>query len=197
MKYDRALAIEKATQLFWKLGFQATKMRDLQEELDMRPGSIYAAFGNKEALFKICLLNYAEQSRLALDKYAGLNSNPIKAIYDFIKNMAVKAEEGKINNCFLVKSISELDGNNAHLRQYAQNGLKEVESGFEALFLEAQEKGLIKQESNPARLAKWMQIQVMGLRSYSNSQDNASDVGIMLDEIFNSLKQAHQPALSE
>ncbi|MGB0944737.1 MAG: TetR/AcrR family transcriptional regulator, partial [Marinomonas sp.] len=68
MKYDRALAIEKATQLFWKLGFQATKMRDLQEELDMRPGSIYAAFGNKEALFKICLLNYAEQSRLALDK---------------------------------------------------------------------------------------------------------------------------------
>ena len=196
MKYDRALAIEKATQLFWKLGFQATKMRDLQEELDMRPGSIYAAFGNKEALFETCLINYAEQSRTALEDYSARNTNPINALYEFIKHVAVKETNGRVHNCFLVKSISELDGNNMHLRQLAQQGVKEIEEGFAQLLACAQEQGLLKAESNTERLAKWMQIQVMGLRSYSNSQDNANDVGIMLDEIFNSLKQAHQPALS-
>lgn len=194
MKYDRELAITNATNLFWKLGFQATKMRDLQEELDMRPGSIYAAFGNKEGLFEACLLAYSHRSSSALAEYAQGYSNPITALYEFIKNVAVKQTNGKVNNCFLVKSISELDGNNAHLRQLAQQGLLEIEDGFALLFVKAQKLGLLKAESNPARLAKWMQIQVMGLRSYSNSKDNQDELEIMLDEIFDSLKQAHQPA---
>ncbi len=194
MKYDRELAIKNATNLFWKLGFQATKMRDLQDELDMRPGSIYAAFGNKETLFEECLKAYSNYSSTQLCDYSARFENPITALYEFIKDVAINEKEGEVKNCFLVKSISELDGNNANLRQLAQKGVQEIEEGFAALFKTAQQQGLIKAESNPQRLAKWMQIQVMGLRSYSNSQDEPDDVNEMLDEIFNSFKQAHQPA---
>lgn len=193
MKYDRDLAIKNATNLFWKLGFQATKMRDLQTELDMRPGSIYAAFGNKEALFEACLTAYSDYSATQLSNYSQRFENPIKALYEFIKDVAINEDEGKVKNCFLVKSISELDGNNAHLRKMAQQGVHAIEEGFADLFETAKQQGLIKSESDPLRLAKWMQVQVMGLRSYSNSQDDLADLTQMLDDVFHSLKQAHQP----
>ncbi len=51
LKYNHAEVLNKATELFWQKGYQGTKMRDLQEHLDMRPGSIYAGFGSKEAIF--------------------------------------------------------------------------------------------------------------------------------------------------
>ena len=53
MKYDHDEIIEKATTLFWQRGFQAAGMRDIQQALDMRPGSIYARFQSKEGLFKL------------------------------------------------------------------------------------------------------------------------------------------------
>ena len=47
MKYNQDEVIEKATVLFWQRGFQGAGMRDIQQALDMRPGSIYARFQSK------------------------------------------------------------------------------------------------------------------------------------------------------
>ncbi|MFQ3195590.1 MAG: TetR/AcrR family transcriptional repressor of nem operon, partial [Colwellia sp.] len=46
VKFERDDVIRKASQLFWEKGFHATSTRDLQEVVNMRPGSIYAAFGS-------------------------------------------------------------------------------------------------------------------------------------------------------
>ena len=51
-KFDRDEVIEKAKNLYWQKGYHATSMRNLQDVIDMRPGSIYAAFGSKDNLFK-------------------------------------------------------------------------------------------------------------------------------------------------
>ncbi len=67
-KFDRQKVIDKATNLYWKKGFHATSMRNLQTEIDMRPGSIYAAFGSKDGLFKEALRNYADIALTQLEK---------------------------------------------------------------------------------------------------------------------------------
>jgi len=51
VKFERENVIRVASQLFWEKGFTATSTRDLQEAINMRPGSIYAAFGSKEVLY--------------------------------------------------------------------------------------------------------------------------------------------------
>jgi len=58
-KFHRETALNNALKLFWRKGYHATSMKDIEEEMDMRPGSIYAAFGNKEALFKETLEEYS------------------------------------------------------------------------------------------------------------------------------------------
>jgi len=67
-------AIETATQLFWRNGYERTSLSDLTQAMGITPPSFYFAFGNKEGLFKQVLarysqtrLGYAEQA-LALPK---------------------------------------------------------------------------------------------------------------------------------
>nr|WP_221383338.1 TetR/AcrR family transcriptional regulator [Actinoplanes polyasparticus] len=49
--FDRAAALAAATRLFWENGYEATSIHDLTREMNIRPGSLYAAFGDKRSLF--------------------------------------------------------------------------------------------------------------------------------------------------
>lgn len=59
-------ALEKATDLFWRNGYEGTSLSDLTKTIGITPPSFYFAFGSKEALFKKVIERYvAEQSKLA------------------------------------------------------------------------------------------------------------------------------------
>lgn len=54
--YDEAL--EKALQLFWAHGYEGTSMAELMQAMGINKTSIYAAYGNKEQLFRKALQRY-------------------------------------------------------------------------------------------------------------------------------------------
>jgi len=59
-------AIEKATGLFWRNGYEGTSLSDLTTAIGITPPSFYFAFGSKEGLFKKVIERYyAEQSKIA------------------------------------------------------------------------------------------------------------------------------------
>ncbi len=59
-------AIEKATGLFWRNGYEGTSLSDLTKAIGISPPSFYFAFGSKEGLFKKVIERYfAEQSEIA------------------------------------------------------------------------------------------------------------------------------------
>jgi AcrR family transcriptional regulator len=58
-------AIEKATGLFWRNGYEGTSLSDLTKTIGISPPSFYFAFGSKEGLFKKVIERYfAEQSKI-------------------------------------------------------------------------------------------------------------------------------------
>jgi AcrR family transcriptional regulator len=58
--FDRDAAVAAATRLFWERGYEATSISDLTEAMGIRSGSLYAAFGDKPALFREALAAYGE-----------------------------------------------------------------------------------------------------------------------------------------
>jgi AcrR family transcriptional regulator len=58
-EFDIDAALEKAMRLFWAKGYEGTSVADLTETLGVSRPSLYAAFGDKEALFRAALERYA------------------------------------------------------------------------------------------------------------------------------------------
>jgi len=56
--FDRAAALATALRLFWRHGYEATSIADLSAAMGIAPASLYAAFGDKEALFREVLTLY-------------------------------------------------------------------------------------------------------------------------------------------
>ena len=58
--------LAKATEVFWRRGYAATAMSDVYEATGLKPGSLYAAFKDKEELFRRCFEAYAAFFRRTL-----------------------------------------------------------------------------------------------------------------------------------
>jgi AcrR family transcriptional regulator len=59
-EFDTSKAIDSAMLLFWRKGYEGTSISDLTETLGITRPSLYAAFGNKEQLFRTVLDRYDE-----------------------------------------------------------------------------------------------------------------------------------------
>ncbi|MGW2724748.1 TetR/AcrR family transcriptional regulator [Streptomyces sp. NPDC001492] len=56
--FDRATALEKAVMAFWEHGYEATSVSDLTRVMGIGAPSLYAAFGDKQALFEEVVREY-------------------------------------------------------------------------------------------------------------------------------------------
>jgi AcrR family transcriptional regulator len=57
-EFDAEKALDLAMELFWRRGYEGTSLSDLTGTLGITRPSLYAAFGNKEALFRTVLDRY-------------------------------------------------------------------------------------------------------------------------------------------
>ncbi len=58
-EFDTDAALEKAMRLFWTKSYEGTSVADLTETLGISRLSLYAAFGDKQSLFRAALERYA------------------------------------------------------------------------------------------------------------------------------------------
>jgi AcrR family transcriptional regulator len=58
LAFNQDEVLDKALKVFWSRGYEGASMAELTEALGINKPSIYAAFGNKEALFRKALARY-------------------------------------------------------------------------------------------------------------------------------------------
>ena len=57
-QFEEIQVIEKVMKVFWDKGFEATSMQDLVVASGLLKGSLYGAFGDKQALYMVALKHY-------------------------------------------------------------------------------------------------------------------------------------------
>ncbi|WMC10695.1 TetR/AcrR family transcriptional regulator [Oceanimonas pelagia] len=196
-KYDRAQAIRQATELFWARGFHATSMRTIQAAIDMRPGSIYASFGSKEGLFQEALTHYACSSRARLAACVDKAPSPLEGLRGFVIEVVIECRETAPSGmCMLVKTIAELTSEHADLLALARQLLKEMEAAFAGVLRQAQVEGEIDAAKSPEHMARYLQMQLMGLRAYARANEGDELIRAMIDDVFANLRSAPQASSS-
>jgi AcrR family transcriptional regulator len=58
--FDADEALDRAVTVFWSKGYEGTSLSDLTEAMGINRPSLYAAYGNKEELFRKALERYGE-----------------------------------------------------------------------------------------------------------------------------------------
>jgi len=184
-KFNREHAIDKARDLYWKKGFHGTSMRHLQEVMDMRPGSIYTAFGSKENLFEAALASYTHAGIAQLAQLRKVHASPIEALKAFMTLMIIERKACAPSPlCMLAKTVAELTDEHSTLLEAAKNALTTMEHEFEKLLIEAQDMGLLGVDKNPTQLARQIQIQITGMRTYSITCNDNALLAAMIDDLF-------------
>jgi AcrR family transcriptional regulator len=59
-EFDADQALDRALEVFWRRGYEGASISELTEAMGINRPSLYAAFGNKEALFRKALDRYAQ-----------------------------------------------------------------------------------------------------------------------------------------
>ena len=122
---DEVLA--KAMEVFWRRGYAATAMSDIYEATGLSPGSLYAAFKDKEDLFRRCFEAYAEFFRRTLPTdQPGLAA--IRAWLDLQVRLA--AEDPDRKGCLIVNTLAEREVHSAATRALANGRLLEIRDFF-------------------------------------------------------------------
>ncbi|MDX6752024.1 helix-turn-helix domain-containing protein [Geminicoccaceae bacterium 1502E] len=163
--YDREAALDAALMLFWKKGYQATSLKDLEAGLAMKPGSIYAAFSSKEALFALALERYFEKNRDALRTRFLQAPSPLAALADHLRSIArSEADDPHCRACMLVKTLLAATPEDAAIAARAQRYLDAMKTEIAAAFERARRQGELQASADPDRLARRYQSNLTALR---------------------------------
>jgi AcrR family transcriptional regulator len=58
--FDEEAALDAAMKVFWEKSYEGARLTDLTEAMGINRSSMYAAFGDKEALFKLVIARYRD-----------------------------------------------------------------------------------------------------------------------------------------
>jgi len=104
-EFDTEEALAAALRVFWEKGYDGASLTDLTEAMGITRPSLYAAFGNKEALFKRALDLY-ETEKLAYVRRA-LDAPTARGVVQRLLDGAIKNMTSECPGCLgVIVSVS-------------------------------------------------------------------------------------------
>ena len=140
--FDVEETLDRAMQLFWARGYEATSMQTLVDCTGLHRGSLYAAYGDKRALFIAALRRYDDGMRRELVSDLEARYSPREAIRQlFLAFVAQASEPGCSRGCFLTNTALELAAHDPEICRIVAHAQKQIEAFFARLNPEGKSAG--------------------------------------------------------
>jgi TetR/AcrR family transcriptional repressor of nem operon len=162
-EFDVDTAVERAMELFWSQGFEATSVTDLTRELGIGKGSLYAAFGSKEELYAAALGRYCSSQAAGLVALLEGVSEIRPALRAALRAMAEADATDPVRGCMLVNAATER-GDDPATAETVGRTLRLIESALTGALERARVRGELASDKEPAALARFLTTFVQGLR---------------------------------
>lgn len=162
--FDRDQALQQAMDVFWRHGYEGASLAELTRAMGINPPSLYAAFGNKEGLFRAVLDHYAD---LRGDFMAEVLAAPTarESAERFLRGTAELAAAGadKPGGCLVLQSGLACSAGGESVADDLAGRRGETECQLKTRFERARGEGDLPAGAEPATLARYLTAVTQGM----------------------------------
>ena len=171
--FDREAALEQAMLLFWEHGYEATSLAELTSAMGISPPSLYAAFGDKQALFLEAGDRYIARGGAGTESLMGDAKTARAAVAHFLGASAIRLSDPHFpRGCMVVLAAVSCSEEAAPV----QHKLAACRAGWEKALKQRIERGIACGElpagTSAAALASFYMAVVQGMSLHA--KDGAS-----------------------
>ena len=180
-EFDPDKALDQAMAVFWKKGYEGASLPDLTRAMGINRPSLYAAFGNKESLF-----------RKAMDRYMG---GPAAHVTEALaaptaREVAARLLHGGIDivadgkgpgGCFMVQSALACGDSAEALRKEVADRRAAGEAAVRARLERAHKEGDLPKEVDAATLARYLMAVTYGMAVLAAGGATRDDLTVVAD----------------
>ena len=163
-KFDMDEVLIKTMDQFWRHGYSATSIRDLENATGLFRGSLYHAFGGKREMFFRALHRYDQLYRETPIKELEKHPSPRQAVLSVFEAALEVTENGSSDGCLEVNVALELGAHDADVASFVASAFAGMQKFLRACIERGQACGEISPEVVPDQTAKSLLGLFLGLR---------------------------------
>jgi AcrR family transcriptional regulator len=161
--FDVDTALEAALRVFWTKGYEGTALSDLTAAMGINRPSIYATFGNKEALFRKALDRYSE--RMTNYTAEALKEPTARAVAErlMVGTADLLSCPGNPKGCLMVQGALACGEEADPIRKELISRRATGEAGLRERFERAKLEGELPAGADPGDLARYVMAVMHGM----------------------------------
>jgi len=154
--FDADKALDQALKVFWRKGYEGTSLPDLTEAMGINRPSLYAAFGNKEELFRKALNRYVQGPAAYLRK--AVAEPTARAVAERVLHSSANLLTDRRNpsGCLIVQGALACGDAADSIRRELVTHRAAGETLLRERFQRAKNQGDLPAHANPGDLAKYI-----------------------------------------
>jgi AcrR family transcriptional regulator len=162
-EFDPDAALDRALEVFWRNGYEGTTIPDLTAAMGINRPSLYAAFGNKESLFRKALDRYAEGPAAYLRD--ALGEPTARAVAERLLGGAVEllTDPRRPHGCLVVQGALACGEAAEAVRRELVALRRAKEAAIRERFERARADGDLPAGVDPADLARFVTTVIQGM----------------------------------
>jgi TetR/AcrR family transcriptional repressor of nem operon len=163
--FDEDQTLDKALNLFWSKGCEATSIQDIVDTLGLNRSSLYHTYTDKRTLFLRALRRYQQQQGGALAD--GLFQSPptregLQQLLDYFVTSSLADVDRK--GCFNVNSTIELANRDADVQRMVVSNSEFFENAFIQFLTRMQQNQALAADADVQQLARFLVSSLTALR---------------------------------
>ena len=164
-EFDLDDTLERAMQVFWAKGYEATSLDDLCTATGLGRSSLYAAFGDKQSLYLNALERYETAAVARITTALSNGKSPLGGITGFIDRIIddIVAGPGR-RGCFIGNCTAELARQDRTVAAHVRQSMARVQSTFRDALVQARDTGQLRRHADVDALAAFLMSGIQGLR---------------------------------
>jgi AcrR family transcriptional regulator len=185
--FAKNAALDAAMRVFWEKGYEGSTLADLTEAMGINRSSMYATFGDKQALFKLAVARYAEGPAAYVRE--ALDQPTVRAVVNALLRGALELliDPSHPRGCLSVQGALACGSSAEPMKQAMIEWRKQGEAELQKRLQRARREGDLAKDVDPGDLARYISTVVTGLGIQSANGATRAEMTRLVDMVLRSM----------